>query len=205
MSQKHLFRGQPISPLPTLDYPGPARSDFYGMYGRSFSTPSFPAQLTGHSFHDPKFGPASLNSLYRNMDGIPIASFCAGRSPILPLPIRRTFGHNLVGALPPSGCAVKCAVDSHKQPVHDSKTGGRAGAISQAEHTKRGQPVLRWPPFRITLNQEVVGSNPTWPTSKIKGLWLSRSPFLLIYPVHLKLMTGFPSVYAEDIRAQLLH
>jgi hypothetical protein len=67
-------------------------------------------------------------------------------------------------------CAVECAVDTRKQPVQDSKTGGRGVAIPQAEHTKRGQPVLRWPPFRVTLNQEVVGSNPTWPTMKFKGL-----------------------------------
>jgi len=66
--------------------------------------------------------------------------------------------------------AVGCAVDTRKQPVQDSKIEGRAGAIPQAERTKRGQPVLRWPLLRFTLDQEVVGSNPTWPTSKINGL-----------------------------------
>lgn len=54
------------------------------------------------------------------------------------------------GGLPPLDCAVKCAVDTRKQPVQDGETERRGVTISQAGHTKRGQPVLRWSPLRIT-------------------------------------------------------
>ena len=74
------------------------------------------------------------------------------------------------GPTPPLDCAVECAVDTRKQPVQDSKTEGRGGAIPQAGHNKGDHRLSRWPPLRFTLNQEVEGSNPSWPTSKIKGL-----------------------------------
>jgi len=85
-------------------------------------------------------------------------------------------GPKYCGVLPPPDCALKCAVDSRKQPTQDSKTEGRGVAIFQAGHTKRGQPVLCCPPLLFTLNQEVEGSNPSWTTNLFKGLSDSAWP-----------------------------
>jgi len=72
VSINHLIRGQPISPLPILDFHRLWSSGFLGNCGQGFSTPSFPAQLTGHSSPDPLVPKLDISKYGRRPDRFPL-------------------------------------------------------------------------------------------------------------------------------------
>jgi hypothetical protein len=56
--------------------------------------------------------------------------------------------------------------------------------------------------FDFALSSPIFPEIGPWGSHDGQGNWDHHN---LIFPVYLKLMTGFPSVYPEDVGAELLH